>query len=443
MKITFYGAVKQVTGSKYLIEHNDAKILVDCGLFQGGKEITQHNWDPFPVAPETIDAIVLTHAHIDHTGYIPALVKNGFKGTIYSSLATYQMTRVLLIDAAHIQEEDAKLHHTATPLYTTIDAEHALTFFKPVDYDTVIQIKSLQVTLLRSGHILGSSFVIVFDGITKLTFSGDLGRPQQPLLKAPPYLQETDYLVLESTYGDRIHAQDDPEQDLSAAIDETVRKGGVILIPSFSVMRTQLILYYLYQLQQKNKIPKIPIYLDSPSAIQIDNLFCTFSQEYILPQTTCKAALGIAIPTPTVEQSKQIDQLKGSAIIIAGSGMAQGGRIPFHLQHYISDAKNTVLFVGYQAKDTQGRHLTDGAHEIYIDHRQYPVRAAIKTIPSLSAHADAQEIIAWLAHFEKSPKKVFITHGELEGMEALKKSIEERFNWNVIIPDPSTSFTLD
>lgn len=441
MKITFYGAVGEVTGSKYLVEQNDTKILVDCGLFQGERGLTRHNWDPFPIPPESVDAIVLTHAHIDHTGYIPALVKAGFRGPIYCSHATYQTSIVLLLDSANLQEEEAKRHHSA-PLYTKDDAQQALTHFKPTDYDETVQIKSLQATLIRSGHILGSSFVIVSNGKETLTFSGDLGRPKQSILKAPPYIKETDYLVLEATYGDRIHAVDDPEQMLSDVIHETVKKGGVIVIPCFSVMRTQLILYYLYQLQQKNSLPNIPIFLDSPTAIAIDNLFCKFADEYKIAPAECKAALGIARVTPTAAESKQIDHIKQSAIIIAGSGMAEGGRIPFHLQQFIGEAKNTILFVGYQAMGTNGRLLVDGAHVIRISDKDYAVHAAIKTIPSLSAHADAHEIIEWLSHFARAPKKVFLTHGEPESIETLKKSIEDHFKWTVVAPRFAESYDL-
>lgn len=442
MKITFYGAVEEVTGSKYLLEHDDAKILIDCGLFQGSKELTRHNWDTFPISPNAIDAIVLTHAHIDHTGYIPALVKNGFKGPIYCSPATYEMCSFLLIDSANLQEEAAKFSHSRVPLYTKDDAQHALTLFKPVDYDIVTSVKSLHITLIRSGHILGSAFVIVNDGKQTLTFSGDLGRPNQPILKAPPTLKETDYLVLESTYGNRIHGNDDPKQTLSTEINETIRKGGTVLIPCFSVMRAQTMLYYLYELKQKKLIPDIPIFLDSPSAINITHLFCKFTNEYTFSPTVCTTALGVATYTPTMKESKQINDMSGSSIIISGSGMAEGGRMPFHLQRFISGSKNTILFVGYQAKGTDGRLLVDGAREIRIYDKEYPVHATIKNIQSLSAHADAQEIIEWLKHFEKGPKKVFLVHGEPESLQALKNRIEDRFKWQVIIPTYSESFDL-
>lgn len=443
MKITFLGAVGTVTGSKYLVEQNGTKILVDCGLFQGGDNVTHHNWDQFPIPPETIDAIVLTHAHIDHTGYIPALIKKGFKGPIYCSEATSETSAILLLDSGSLQEEKAKSHQGTEPLYTRADALYALQFFKAVAYDTPVTIKSLQITLIRSGHILGSAFIIVSDGKDKLVFSGDLGRPEQPILKSPPYIKEADFLVLESTYGSRVHEEDDPDKMLGDVINETAKRGGVIVIPCFSVMRTQAILYSLYQLKEKKEIPEIPIFLDSPSAIAVTRLFCKFADEYILSPAVCNAAFAIATYISSAEESKRVDRINKSAIIIAGSGMADGGRVPHHLAQFISDPKNTILFVGYQAKYTRGRLLVDGAHDIQIYDKTYPVRAAIKTIHSLSAHADAPEVIEWLSHFEKAPKKIFLTHGEPDAVQALKKRIEERFKVTVVVPTYLQSFDLE
>jgi metallo-beta-lactamase family protein len=442
MKITFLGGVGTVTGSKYLVEQNGTKILIDCGLLQGDDSLTHHNWDPLPIDPSTIDALVITHGHIDHTGYIPLLVKNGFRGPIYCSHATSEICAILLLDSGSLQEEKAKIHHT-TPLYTKDDAAFSLQFLKTIDYDTQITVKDLQITLVRSGHILGSAFVLISDGKQKLFFSGDLGRPEQPILKSPPYIKETDFLVLESTYGSRVHAEDDPEKMLSTAIHETVKKGGVVIIPSFSLMRTQTILYYLYQLKKKGQLPEIPIFVDSPTGIAINNLFCKFADEQTLSSTLCHEIFTLATPTPTVEESKKIDRISHSAIVIAGSGMAEGGRVPHHLEQFISDPKNTVLFVGYQSKSSRGRQLVDGAKEIQIYDKTYPVRASIKMIHSLSAHADADEILAWLSHFTKAPKRVFLTHGESDSAQALKKKIEERFKWNVIIPAYQQSFDLE
>ncbi len=450
MKITFFGAVEEVTGSRYLIEANDVKILVDCGLFQGDKMITQRNWDPFPIAPDTVDAIVLTHGHIDHTGYIPLFIKNGFKGKIYCSKATAELCGILLIDCGSIQEDEARHHNKhhdvqqpMLPLYTKADAVHALKYFQPVDYDTIITIKSLQVTLIRSGHILGSTFVIVSDGTQKLTFSGDLGRPDQFIQKAPPHITQTDYLVLESTYGNRLHEEGDPIGALGKLINQTIKKGGVLVIPSFVVERTQTILYCLYQLRQKNTIPAIPIYLDSPTGIHVTDLFCKYVDDLKLAPAPCKNIFNIATYIHTVEESKQLDTLTHPAIIIAGSGMADGGRVMYHLQKYISDAKNTVAFVGYQAWGTKGRLLVDGVPEIRIYGTMYPVRAEIAMITALSAHADYNEILEWLSFYEKPPKKVFLTHGELDAAQSLKQKIEERFGWSVVIPKYLETYDLD
>ncbi len=440
MKITFLGATQEVTGSKYLIEDNGTKILVDCGLFQGDKELRRRNGDKFPVEPSSIDAIVLTHAHIDHTGYIPALVKDGFRGTIYCSKATYQLSSIMLLDSGRVQEKEA----TDLPLYTEKDAEYALQFFKVADYDTIVNIgTSLKVTLIRSGHILGSAFVILSDGKQTLTFSGDLGRPDQLTMKSPPYLEKTDFLVIESTYGDRLHEQGDSIKELGHIVNETVEKGGVLIIPSFAVSRTQTILYALYRLKEKNAIPKVPIFLDSPMAIRVTDLFCDFKSELTLPPRLCDDIFDVATYTSTAKKSKKIDTLKHSAIIIAGSGMVTGGRVLHHLKAFISDAKNTILFVGFQAEGTGGRALVEGAKEIKIHDKLYNVRAEIKRINTLSGHADYNEILEWLSHFQNSPKKVFVTHGEIEASRSLQKKMEERFGWTVVIPKYLESFDLD
>ncbi len=450
MKITFLGAVEEVTGSRHLVEGDGTKILIDCGLFQGDHFLTQRNWDPFPQAAEFIDAIVLTHAHIDHTGYIPFLVKSGFKGKIYCSQATFELCAILLMDSASLQEEQAKrinkragaAQPEVAPLYTKLDAAYALKFFQAVDYDTVVHIKSLDVTLVRSGHILGSAFIMVSDGTQKLTFSGDLGRPEQFIQKPPPHVKATDFLVLESTYGDRLHEKGDSLKALADLVNATIKKGGVLIIPCFVVERTQTILYCLYQLKQKKIIPDIPIFLDSPAGIRVTELFCKFKEDLNFPASLCKDVFNTATYIDSVEESKRLDDITKNGIIIAGSGMADGGRVMYHLEHFISNAKNTIAFVGFQAQGTKGHLLVEGAHEIRIFGIVYPVHAEIKTIDTLSAHADYEEILQWLAYFERPPKKIFLTHGEIESAQALKQKIEARFGWSVVIPNYLESFDL-
>jgi len=450
MKITFLGATQQVTGSKYLLEENNVKMLVDCGLFQGQHEETKHNFDTFPIEPHTISAVVLTHAHIDHTGYAPALIKKGFKGKVYCSQATYELCKILLKDTATIEEEDAKkanesghLKVPALPLYTVKDVETALTFFQVIAYDTPFKVGNFQIKLIQSGHILGSNFVVVSDGKETLTFSGDLGRPNQMIMKSPPHLKQTDYLVLESTYGAELHGQGDPTQELGEIINGAIAQHGVLIIPSFAVGRTQTILYCLYQLKQKKVIPDLPIYLDSPMAISVTDLLCIFPDEHKLSPDLCRDVCHVAQYVRTVQESKMIGRTHGPAIIIAGSGMADGGRVLHHFAHYISDAKNTILFVGFCAPGTNGRTLIDGAKTITIHDKSYEVNATIKNIDIFSAHADYNEILEWLSSFATAPKKVFLTHGELASSQSLQKKIEERFGWSVIIPKYLESFDLN
>lgn len=451
MKITFLGATEQVTGSKYLLEQENTKILVDCGIFQGGYKTTKHNWDELPIDAATINAVVLTHAHIDHSGYIPLLVKKGFKGPIYCSQATFELCKILLIDNGNLQEETTKRYNerkdpnspVEQPLYTAEDAQYSLRFFKVIDYETPFKVDAFTITLIRCSHIIGSSFVVVSQGKTTLSFSGDLGGAHQLIMQAPGYLKQTDYLVLESTYGDRLHEEGDPIEQLGHVINNTLKHGGIVLIPAFAVGRTQAILYCLYQLKQKKSIPDIPIFLDSPMAISVTELFCNFKEDYTIPESLCKEIFSIATPTPTVEDSKRLDKLTTPAIIVAGSGMLDGGRIIHHLPTYISDPKNTVILVGYQGEGTQGRQLVDGSKELRLFGQKFPVKAKIKMINLFSAHADYQEIVEWLSHLEKAPKKVFLTHGDLASAQSLKTKIEQRFGWTVIIPKYQESFDLD
>lgn len=451
MKITFLGAAQEVTGSKYLVEQADTKLLVECGLFQGTFKTAKRNWDKFPLDPARIDAVILTHAHIDHSGYLPLLVKNGFRGKIYCSKATFELCKILLIDNGNIQEESAKRYNErkndqaapATPLYIKSDAEYALQFFEVIEYDSPFKLGVFTITLIRCSHIIGSSFVVISNGQATLTFSGDLSGSKQLIMQAPSHLKKTDYLVLESTYGDRLHEEGDPIEKLGQVIKEAIQQNGIVLIPAFAVGRTQTILYCLYELKQKKHIPDVPVFLDSPMAISVTNLFCDYNEDYLLPVNLCKSILGVAKATPEVADSKGLANLNGPAIIIAGSGMMEGGRILYHLQSYISDPKNTLIIVGYQAPGTKGSELMGGAKEINLFGNMHEVHAKIKYLDLFSAHADYNEILEWLSHFEKAPKKIFLTHGELESAQSLKQKIEQRFGWEVIIPKYKESFDLE
>jgi len=348
----------------------------------------------------------------------------------------------LLVDSGSIQEDDAKKSNTL-PLYTQQEAQHSLQFFQVVNYNTLITIGALQVKLLSSEHIIGSAFVIVTDGKNKLTFSGDLSGFNQLLMKPPVLLKQTDYLVVESTYGDRLHEKIDFLKFLADIIHAMVTKKGTLIIPAFAVGRAQTILYCLYKLKKQGSIPHVSVFLDSPMAIKASKLLCDFPQELRISATECNDMLQQATFINSSLESKAVDAMPSPKIIVTSSGMAEGGRVLHHLKHFIFDAKNTVLFVGYQAEGTHGYDLTHGAKTITIDGKIYNVQADVKNLDSFSAHADWQEILQWLSGFENKPKKVFITHGQKESAESLKAKIEERFGWTVIVPQYSESFELD
>ena len=446
MKLTFLGATGTVTGSKYLLEDGGWKILVDCGLFQGRKELRLRNWDKPPVDPSKINAVLLTHAHLDHSGYIPRLVKNGFKGTIYCSEATFDLCKILLPDSGHIQEEDAERanrygytkHKPALPLYTEQEALDCLKYFRPVEFGKPHRLNGeLGFTLHRAGHILGASFIRVSDGGgTSILFSGDLGQGNDPVMKAPAQIQNADYLVVESTYGDRVHGKSDPTEDIEKIVNETAARGGTVVIPAFAVGRAQAIMYYLYKLKNERRISQsIPIYLDSPMAINASELLCKHLNDHRLPQGLCMDVCGIAEYTHTPEESKAINQSAMPKIIISASGMATGGRVLHHLKHYLGDIRNTILLAGYQATGTRGDRLARGETEIKIHGQMWPVRAQIAKLDNMSAHADSEGILEWMGHLTTPPHKVFVTHGEPESANALKEKIEQKFGWKAVVPD--------
>ncbi len=446
MKLTFLGATGTVTGSKYLLERAGRKILIDCGLFQGLKELRLRNWKKLPADPASIDAVLLTHAHIDHSGYIPLLVKRGFKGNIYCSAATYDLCAILLPDSGYLQEEDAKRanryaytkHKPALPLYTRKDAEESLKQFKVVDFDKPHHLADdLTFALGRSGHILGSAFIRVNDGKTSILFSGDLGRADDPVMKPPVHMHSADYLVLESTYGDRLHEDSDPLDKIGEIIRNTMARGGSVIIPAFAVGRTQSILYYIHQLKKAKAIPEVtPVFLDSPMAIDATQLLNRHKNDHRLSKKLCAEVCRVAQYVHTAEESKALDRGNGlPAVIISASGMATGGRILHHLKHFIGDMRNTILFTGYQAAGTRGARLVHGEGEIKIHGRMWPVRAQVEELHNTSAHADYSEILDWLGYFQTPPRKVFITHGEPEAASSLKMKIEDHLGWNAVTPD--------
>lgn len=444
MKITFLGATKTVTGSKYLITIDSKKVLVDCGLFQGYKELRLRNWGKLPIDPHEIDAVILTHAHIDHSGYLPLLVKNGFKGNIYCTRGTKDLCAILLPDSGYLQEEDARRankygyskHTPALPLYTMEDGILALDQFVTLNFNESLKLfDTLSVKFLPAGHIIGSSLVYLEHRNKSILFTGDLGRPNHPIMKPPANITSADYLIVESTYGDRLHDRSNPLDQLAQVIQQTAARGGSVIIPAFAVGRTQDLLYYLYILKKENRIPNIPIFLDSPMAQDVSDLLSRYSGEFRFTKELANTICKIAKYTKTSEESKSIDQYNGPIIIISASGMAEGGRILHHLKAFLTDQRNTILFTGYQDAGTRGDRLLRGELEIKIHGAMIPVRAQIESINSMSAHADYQEMLGWLENFKHAPRKVFITHGDHNATQALKNKIEEKFNWTCVIPN--------
>ncbi len=458
MKLSFLGATGTVTGSKYLLSAQaasgvDTRILIDCGLFQGLKQLRLRNWADLPIDPKTLDAVVLTHAHIDHSGYLPLLVKKGYAGKIYCSPATRDLCEVLLLDSAHLQEEEARYanksgfskHHPALPLYTTDDAQNALALLTPIEYEQDVDLGGgLTLRLSPSGHILGSAFVRIHSKKTSVLFSGDIGRPHDILMKPPATIKQADYLVLESTYGNRLHDRSDPQLKLAEIINQTVQHKGVVLIPVFAVGRAQELLYYIHLLKASGAIPDhIPVYLNSPMAVDATAIFNHFKNEHRLSAEQSHALCHVAHMVHGVEESKRLNQQRGPMIILSASGMATGGRVVHHLKAFAPNPNNTVLFVGFQAAGTRGAAMLDGADSIKIHGEYVPVRAKVALISNLSAHADYAEIIAWLGGFVSPPKRTFITHGEPVAADAMRLHLEERLHWRVTVPDYLETVNLD
>ncbi len=451
MQITFFGATQTVTGSKTLLSFGEHKVLVDCGLFQGLKELRLRNWNPLPINPKEIDAVILTHAHIDHSGYLPLLMKNGFRGKIYTSFGTRDLCSILLPDCGHLLEEEAHYanlhgfskHHPALPLYTKQDALNVLKQFNALPFGQEFNLfDDFKFIFRHAGHILGASFVEIHYKNKTILFTGDMGRFQDPVMRAPENITDVDYLILESTYGDRLHDNTDPIKKLKEIINKTIKRGGTIIIPAFAVGRAQSILYLLYRIKESKGIPNIPIFLDSPMASNATKIFCQYEDEYRMDQAECYRFENIATYINTIEDSMRLDSNKMPKIIVSASGMVTGGRVLHHIKAYGNNDKNTILFTGYQALETRGRRMIEGEKEIKMLGEMIPIRAEIQIIDNISAHADYVEILNWLANFSRPPKKIFITHGEKEAGKSLKNKIEERFGWQCELPHYAQSFNL-
>lgn len=452
MKLTFFGAAGTVTGSKYLLEVAGKRILVDCGLFQGLKELRLRNWAECPFDVHRLDAILLTHAHIDHSGYLPLLWKKGYRGPIFSTQATRDLCAILLPDSGKLQEEEADYanrkgyskHHPALPLFTAEDGRAVLELFRDVPYGTRKQLDSdIQIEFIHSGHILGSAFIKINAAGKSLLFSGDLGRPNDLIMKPPEIIREVDHLLIESTYGNRLHENSDLLAELAQAIQRAFERGGVVLIPAFAVGRSQSLLYAIHLLKANGRIPKsIPVFLNSPMAINAMDLYCRYHNEHRLNQTECASMCSVSTYVNSVEESKQLNQMKGPMIIISASGMATGGRILHHIEAFAPDARNMILLSGFQAAGTRGAALQAGSKYLKMHGHEIPIRAEVVSMSGFSAHADQHEILAWLQNFNSPPRQTFVVHGEPQSSQALALKIKQDLKWNVCVPEDRQTVEL-
>jgi metallo-beta-lactamase family protein len=466
IKLNFFGAAQNVTGSCYLAEANGVRILVDCGLYQE-RDLKQRNWDPFPVPPSTIDAVLLTHAHLDHCGRLPKLVKDGFRGKIFCTPATADIAQIIMKDSAFLQEEDIKHKKTRhekhgktspfpyEPLYTQADVAKTVPLLTPVGYKTPVPVAAgMTASFREAGHIFGSTSIklTIGQGVESrsILFSGDVGRWDMPIINDPAQFDDADYVLVESTYGDRLHSEvQEIPSELARIINETAKAGGNIVIPSFAVERTQELLYHLNGLLRENRIPHLLTFVDSPMAIKVTEIFKKhpelFDEETreLLQQGRHLCDLPGLTMSNTVDQSKAINHIKGTAIIIAGSGMCTGGRIKHHLKNNISRPESTILFVGYQAIGTLGRLILDGVNPIRIFGEEQGVKAQIEKIDGFSAHADQNELLRWITALKKAPRRVFITHGEPDAANAFKKFLTGKTGWNCTVPEYQQEVVLD
>lgn len=452
MELLVAGAAGTVTGSKYLLSAGDRRILVDCGLFQGLKQLRLLNWQALPFASAKIDAVVLSHAHIDHSGALPLLCKAGFRGAIHATAPTIDLCRILLPDAAFLQEQEAAFanrhgtsrHRPALPLYSREDAASALQRLREVDFGREVRLADgIHATFSYAGHILGASSILVRAGRTRILFSGDLGRRRDPIMLPPAPPPAADWIVVESTYGNRTHARTDAGDVLADVISRTAARGGSVVIPAFAVGRAQAILYHIARLKAQSRIPDMPVFLDSPMAQSASDLLCRHRHQHRLGRSRAAAICAGARYVREVEESKSLDGNHYPKIILSASGMATGGRVVHHLKVYLRDPRSAVVFTGFQAAGTRGAHLVGGAATVKIHGEHVPVRAEVMNLDMLSAHADAPELLAWLRSAPRPPKGVIVTHGEPEAADALRGRIEEELGWPCRVPFLGERIGLD
>jgi metallo-beta-lactamase family protein len=444
MRLSFLGGAGTVTGSKYAVENGNHRILVDGGLFQGFKALRLKNWAPFPIVPRSIGAVVLTHAHLDHSGYLPLLIKRGFAGPVFCSQATSDLCAILLPDSGHLQEKDAEFanrhrfskHKPALPLYTEEDARIALKHLTPIAFDKTRTIPGgATIRLRRAGHILGAASVQLDWAGLNVVFSGDLGRYNDPTMVEPVAVERADVLLVESTYGNRRHEQGDPSAVLEKIVSTTAARGGTVVIPAFAVGRAQSLLFYFYQLKSRGRLKNAPIFLDSPMALNASEIFCRDFHDHRLPEAECQRSCAVAHYVRSVDESKALSANPMPKVIISASGMATGGRVLHHLKAYAPDRRNTILFAGFQAGGTRGAAMVAGAESIKIHGQYVPGRAQVSNLDMLSAHAEADEILRWLRGFKTAPRMTYVVHGEPAASNALRHRIQEQLGWPCIVAE--------
>jgi metallo-beta-lactamase family protein len=443
MKIGFWGAAGTVTGSRFLLDGSKGRVLVDCGMFQGGRQIRKRNWEPFPADPASINAVVLTHAHIDHSGMLPAFVRDGFSGPIYCTPATAELLELLLRDSAHLQEEEARYankkkssrHVPAKPLFTIEDAEAALKLLEVRKFSTSFSpAPGFEASYSHAGHILGAASVRIVENDVSVLFSGDLGQEGDLVMREPDEPPASDYVLIESTYGDRLHADGDPFAEIEKVVNKTIANGGSVLFPAFAVGRSQVLMHILAELRHQERIPNVPIYLNSPMAASVTDLYLRFASEHNLSDEQCSRIWSGVEFVQTIEQSKELTASDEPKIVISASGMATGGRVLHHLIAMLPHSQNSVVFAGHQVEGTRGALLVNGLKKIRIYGDEIDVFANIVHMEELSAHADRDELISWLKKMPKKPKKVFVVHGEPDAAASLQQIIRDEMHWPVDIP---------